>query len=69
MKTWWTMEDLMQTTSKSRKWLKDNILQIPRHKQEIEKFAHYPIHNNDEYRFIASKMKNYLEEHFHEFFN
>ncbi|WP_439849642.1 DUF771 domain-containing protein [Staphylococcus pseudintermedius] len=42
---------------RGRKWIKDNILNIPKFKKEIEEFSHYPINNNDEYIFVGSKMK------------
>ncbi|EHJ07509.1 DUF771 domain-containing protein [Staphylococcus simiae] len=67
-KTWWTMKDLEAETSKSRNWLKANILEVPVFKKEIETFVHYPINNNDEYRFIRSKMKQFLEDKFHMIF-
>ena len=63
-KTWWTMKDLETETSKSRNWLKKNILEVPVYKKEIEEFAHYPINRNDEYRFVGSKMKPFLEDKF-----
>lgn len=69
VKTWWTMQDLEHETSKTRKWLKDNILTVPKYKKEIETFGHYPIHNNDEYRFIGRKMQQFLEDNFSEIFN
>ncbi|MBH4863566.1 DUF771 domain-containing protein, partial [Staphylococcus aureus] len=50
--------------SKSRNWLKKNILEVPVYKKEIEEFAHYPINRNDEYRFVGSKMKQFLEDKF-----
>ena len=63
-KTWWTMEDLMNETNKGRKWLKDNILTVPKFRKEIEQFSHYAINKNDEYRFVGSKMKQFLEDNF-----
>ena len=69
IKTWWTMKDLEYETSKTRKWLKANILDIPKYKKEIEQFSHYPIHNNDEYRFVGNKMQQFLEDNFLEIFN
>ncbi|WP_046466060.1 DUF771 domain-containing protein [Staphylococcus equorum] len=69
IKTWWTMKDLEYETSKTRKWLKDNILEIPKYKKEIKQFSHYPIHNNDEYRFVGNKMQQFLEDNFLEIFN
>lgn len=69
VKTWWTMQDLEHETSKTRKWLKDNILKVPKYQKEIETFSHYPINNNDEYRFVGSKMQQFLEDKFDEIFN
>lgn len=67
-KTWWTMEDLEYETGRNRYWIKRNILEIPQFKKEIEQFAHYPINNNDQYRFIGSKMKQFLEDNFKKIF-
>ena len=39
-KTWWSMEDLMNETGRTRNWVKDNILKVPKFRKEIEKFAH-----------------------------
>ncbi|MEB7433307.1 DUF771 domain-containing protein [Staphylococcus pasteuri] len=63
-KTWWTMEDLERETDRERRWLRRNILDIPKFRKEIEQFTHYPINNNDEYRFVGSKMKQFLEDNF-----
>ena len=67
-KTWWSMEDLENETGRRRRWLKDNILYIPAFKEEIKKFGHYPINKNDEYRFVGSKMKQFLEDNFKKIF-
>lgn len=67
-KTWWSMEDLEYETGRNRYWIKRNILEIPQFKKEIEQFAHYPINNNDQYRFIGSKMKQFLEDNFKKIF-
>ncbi|WP_301420072.1 DUF771 domain-containing protein [Mammaliicoccus lentus] len=67
-KTWWSMEDLMNETGRTRNWVKDNILKVPKFKKEIEKFAHYPINNNDQYRFVGSEMRKFLEDNFKEIF-
>lgn len=68
-KTWWSMRDLELETGFKREWLKRNILQNPKYKKEIELFTHYPMNRNDEYRFIGSKMQQFLEEKFTEIFN
>ncbi|EOC9212519.1 DUF771 domain-containing protein [Staphylococcus pseudintermedius] len=65
-KTFWYMDDLIEEVGRGRKWIKDNILNIPKFKKEIEEFSHYPINNNDEYIFVGSKMKNWLEDNFKE---
>lgn len=67
-KTWWNMEDLEYATGKKRKWLIDNILKVKSYRKELDKFAHYPINNNDSYRFIASKMHEFLEDNFKKIF-
>ncbi|UXR77665.1 DUF771 domain-containing protein [Staphylococcus sp. IVB6227] len=65
-KTYWDMEDLMREVGKGRKWVKDHILKIPKFRKEIEEFSHFPINNNDEYMFVGSKMRHWLEENFKE---
>lgn len=67
-KTWWSMEDLMNETGRTRNWVKDNILKVPKFRKEIEKFGHYPINSNDQYRFIGSEMRKFLEDNFKEIF-
>ncbi|KIX91446.1 hypothetical protein TP70_02205 [Staphylococcus microti] len=65
-KTYWYMDDLMNEVGRGRKWIRDHILEIPRFRKEIEEFSHFPINNNDEYMFVGSKMKKWLEENFKE---
>lgn len=60
------MDDLMNEVGRGRKWIRDHILEIPRFRKEIEEFSHFPINNNDEYMFVGSKMKKWLEENFKE---
>lgn len=62
---YWSMEDLEKRTGKKRLWLKTNLLFIPRFKEELEKFVHYPIAQEDEWSFHATKMVNFLDENFH----
>lgn len=68
-KTWWTMEDLVNETGRSRPWVVKNILEIPKYKSIIQEFGHYPATNNDHYAFIGSKMKQFLEERFQEIYH
>lgn len=68
-KTWWGMNDLMAHTGKGRKWLKENVLEVPRYKQEIQEFSHYAENNNDRYVFVGSKMKKFLEDNFSRIMN
>lgn len=63
-KTWWSMEDLMNESNESRKWLIDSLIKNAEIWKEIESFAHLPKHNNDEYRFVGTKMKRFLENNF-----
>ncbi|RIN43306.1 DUF771 domain-containing protein [Staphylococcus succinus] len=63
-KTWWSMEDLMNESNESRKWIKDNLFKNEDVWKEIESFSYLPKHNNDEYRFIGTKMRSYLENNF-----
>ncbi len=63
-KTWWSMEDLMNESNESRKWIKDNLFKNEDVWKEIESFSYLPKHNNDEYRFVGTKMRSYLENNF-----
>ncbi|MBF7022534.1 DUF771 domain-containing protein [Staphylococcus kloosii] len=63
-KTWWSMDDLMNESNESRKWIKDNLIKDEEVWKEIESFTHLPKHNNDEYRFVGTKMKRFLEDNF-----
>ncbi|MDT3959497.1 DUF771 domain-containing protein [Staphylococcus kloosii] len=63
-KTWWGMDDLINESNESRKWIMTNMIKNETIWSEIESFSHKPKHNNDEYRFIGSKMQNYLIENF-----
>ncbi len=63
-KTWWSMEDLMNESNESRKWIKDNLFKNEDVWKEIESFSYLPKHNNDEYRFVGAKMRSYLENNF-----
>ncbi|MEX6053047.1 DUF771 domain-containing protein [Mammaliicoccus sciuri] len=63
-KTWWSMDDLTHHTGKGRKWIKENILEVPRYKEEIQQFAHYAETPQDRYIFVGSKMKAFLEDNF-----
>ena len=63
-KTLWSMQDLQNHTNKSRNTLLNKLLLHPRHQQEIESFTHAPTHPNDRWSFVASKMKQYIEDNF-----
>ncbi|PTF47018.1 hypothetical protein BUY18_02175 [Staphylococcus cohnii] len=60
-KTWWSMEDLIYESNESRKWLINNLIKNTEMWKEIESFSHLPNHNNDEYRFVDNKMRQFLE--------
>ncbi|WP_436879348.1 DUF771 domain-containing protein [Staphylococcus arlettae] len=60
-KTWWNMEDLMNESNESRKWIMNNLIKNKEIWKEIEHFSYLPKHNNDEYRFVGIKMRQYLE--------
>lgn len=62
------MEDLENETGRNRNWLKARVLKVPRFREEIQNFAHYPINNNDQYRFVGSEMRKFLEDNFKEIF-
>ncbi|CPN54920.1 Uncharacterized protein conserved in bacteria [Staphylococcus aureus] len=62
------MEDLETETGRNRNWLKSKVLKVPKFKKKIENFAHYPVNNNDQYRFIGSEMRKFLEDNFKEIF-
>ncbi|PTI41779.1 hypothetical protein BU120_12265 [Staphylococcus xylosus] len=60
-KTWWSMEDLIYESNESRKWLINNLIKNTEIWKEIENFSHLPKYNNDEYRFVGNKMRQFLE--------
>jgi phage pi2 protein 07 len=63
-KTWWNMQDLINESNESRKWIMDNLIKNDVIWSEIEPFSYKAKHNNDEYRFVGPEMQDYLIENF-----
>lgn len=63
-KTWWNMEDLMNESNESRKWIMNNLIKNEVVWSEIKDFSHLPKHSNDEYRFVGPYMQQYLIDNF-----
>ncbi|HIW38829.1 MULTISPECIES: DUF771 domain-containing protein [Staphylococcus] len=63
-KTWWNMEDLMNESNESRKWIMNNLIKNENVWSEIKDFSYLPKHNNDEYRFVGPYMQQYLIDNF-----
>lgn len=69
---WWSMADLKEKTGRGEDWLKENILLRPSFKRilDIENggMVYYPENRGDQWCFIASRMSEFLENHFNEIF-
>lgn len=67
---WWTLQDVLDRTNRSRDWFKKNILFHPRYKKKIDVknggFVKYPSGGRDSYLFLPSKTKEFLENNFAE---
>ena len=67
---WWTLQDVLDRTNRSRDWLKNNILFHPRYKKIIDVknggFVKFPNGGRDTYLFLPSKTKEFLEDNFSE---
>ncbi|MFS0783596.1 DUF771 domain-containing protein [Bacillus sp. 1P06AnD] len=72
-KLWWTMKDLEEVTGYSDDWLKENILLKTCYKRVLDLdnggFVYYPEKRGEKWMFIASRMKEFLENRFSEIFN
>lgn len=66
---WWTMQDLEEKTGMKAQWIKENVLYIPKFKKQLEHFVHYPKSQGEKWSFQATKMKQFLEDNFHQVFN
>lgn len=67
--TYWTMKDLEARTNKKQDWLKENVLFVPRLKEQLDVskggFVYYPQKSGEKWSFQASKMAAFLEENFY----
>lgn len=66
---YWGMKDLEERTGMKSQWLKENVLYIPKFKQQLEKFAYYPNSQGEKWSFQATKMAKFLEDNFYKIFN
>ncbi|KAA1039152.1 DUF771 domain-containing protein [Macrococcus equipercicus] len=61
---WWTMQDLMDTTQKGRKWLMKYIINDEYMKKRISAFTIFPSNQGGEYSFNRRQMRKFLDENF-----
>lgn len=66
---YWTMRDLESRTNKKQNWLKENVLFVPRIKEQLDVskggFVYYPKKSGEKWSFLASKMAKFLDENFY----
>jgi len=69
---YWDMSDLKKRINKSDRWIKDNILYIPRFKKILDSdnggFVYYPKSQGQKWSFQAKEMAAFLDKNFAEIF-
>lgn len=69
---YWDMSDLRRRINKSDRWIKDNILYIPRFKKILDSenggFVYYPKSQGQKWSFQAKEMAAFLDKKFAEIF-
>lgn len=69
---YWTMKDLEKRINKKQQWIKENILYIPKFKNELDSdnggFVFYPKMQGQTWSFHALKMAKFLDENFQQIF-
>lgn len=58
----WNMQQLEKVTNRSAQWLKENVLEVPEYKEELEAFVHFPKAQGERWKFGALRMSEWLEE-------
>lgn len=70
---YWNMKDLEQRTNKSRKWLQENVLYLPKFRKLLDSekggFVYYPKSQGQTWSFQAVKMAEFLDKNFNRIFN
>ncbi len=70
---YWSMKDLEKRINKKSEWIKENILYPSKFKKELDVefggFVYYPKSRGETWSFQASKMANFLENHFKDIFS
>lgn len=69
---YWNMNDLEKRTSKGQKWLKENVLLVPKFKKELDSLrggcVYYPQARGQNWSFHAPRMAEFLDKNFHKIF-
>lgn len=70
---YWSMKDLEKRINKKSDWIKENILYPTKFKKELDVgsggFVYYPKSRGETWSFQASKMADFLENHFKDIFS
>ena len=65
---YWSMQHLEQHINKKQDWIKENILYVPKFKQELDSalggFVFYPAKKGQPWSFHAQKMMQFLDDNF-----
>lgn len=71
--TYWSMKDLERRINKKSDWIKENVLYPSKFKKELDVasggFVYYPKSRGETWSFQASKMADFLENHFKDIFS
>lgn len=71
--TYWSMKDLESRINKKSDWIKENVLYPSKFKKELDVasggFVYYPKSRGETWSFQASKMADFLENHFKDIFS
>lgn len=66
---YWSMKDLENRTNKKQDWLKENVLLVPRFKENLDVenggFVYYPKKSGEKWSFLASEMSKFLDSNFY----
>lgn len=70
---YWSMKDLEKRINKKSDWIKENILYPSKFKKELDVgsggFVYYAESRGETWSFQASKMADFLEDHFKDIFS
>ncbi|RDW21011.1 DUF771 domain-containing protein [Oceanobacillus arenosus] len=69
---YWNMKDLQKRINKSDRWIKDNILYLPKFKRILDTenggFVYYPKNQGQTWSFQANRMAEFLDKNFSRIF-